>query len=345
MPVFSLEELQGFVETLSESALMGLYYNGNQEDKDRLDQTTYFSEVAKRLEDNRSFAWTSSYYPYLSDIEITNHFQYTHFDESGMLTSMGKRPSDPVKTPNIMDIRKKIKELQFKKSQTTNPKEIKKIINELIELGWNPEVPYNEQTALFAKNRIMHKYMDEASQFTIIDSIFRVYGRFPKVEQAAPEHIKPVYVVYHHESGFCDVSIGDLPSYTLEFQGVVEPLASIYQFFVEAFDPSPIHIHLLQDGTPYREIGLKVPETALVSRYCKCVYDQFGYNIEGRLPIIQKVALGVISEEKYNMIREFTTYCMTNGISSVPIDENTLVIHPNNYVSMNLINRNNNHIS
>lgn len=334
-----LESLQGYVETLSEPALMALYYFGDEEDRARLNETTFFQEVATRIAHNRSTGWTSSYYPYLTDKEIDCYFQ-NQANEGGMLTSMGKRGQDPIKAPDTMEIRKKIKELQLRKGKNLSPEEIKKINDELVRLGWNPEVPYNEQTALFAQNRMTHMYMDEASSFTFINATSKLDHRYDQSNQPPLETIKPVYVIYHHESGLCDVHIDKLPEYTTEFHGIDKPSASIYQFFIETDRLyTPIAFRLEPDGGAYYEIGLKVPETALVARYCKAVYEYFHYNIEGRLPIIQKLIKGPITEQKYNQIPEFSIYCMTNANASVPIDEDTFVIHPHNYITMNLINR------
>lgn len=90
---------------------------------------------------------------------------------------------------------KKISELQFKLKNTNDPEEINQIKQDMISLGWNPEIEYNIENQYKAINRY-NNIINEKSKFKIIDYDNFILEENNYIEESSKEQkLYPISIV------------------------------------------------------------------------------------------------------------------------------------------------------
>jgi hypothetical protein len=117
--------------------------------------------------------------------------------------------------------RNRVQEIQTLMKNTEDPEELMRLKNELIKLGWNPEVECNEANMLKAKKRILNIYNTELNEnCVIINSIDEVsnFSNNVLVMESHSDNIPVNIIIFEdhisiqpnnldctNESGDCDI--------------------------------------------------------------------------------------------------------------------------------------------
>lgn len=105
-----------------------------------------WNKLYKNMNENNIIKWKHPYAPYFTDFEIEDFKGYYY-----------KEHTDPTvqdDTDHHKSYGSKVVELQNKMKLTNNPDEINSIKQELISMGWNPEVEFSAVNNKYAVDRI-----------------------------------------------------------------------------------------------------------------------------------------------------------------------------------------------
>ena len=134
----------------------------------------------------------SDIFPYFTRMEIDNlegyYSDYTN-EEYIELYENFMHSYDSAKSWNA-----KVEELEFMLHNTNDPEEINQIKQDLISLGWNPEIEYNIENAIKAKERF-ESIVNEKSRFEIIDSDKFILEDNIIEESSKKQEVYPISIV------------------------------------------------------------------------------------------------------------------------------------------------------
>lgn len=156
----------------------------------------------KSISNNDKYIWPYNECPYFIDIEIEqlrnyyaesgNESYYDYFDEGYAALKRDDYP--PKKSWGS-----RINELQNKANMSEDPEEIDQIKQNILDLGWNPEIPYSAETQVMAKERYENLMTEHLSKVNIIDISYLFNNisdyTLSSVTEAKKEKLYPVSIV------------------------------------------------------------------------------------------------------------------------------------------------------
>ena len=171
--------------------------------------------LINRIKENNSFKWNYADAPYFTEAEIgyilNEHF---HRDENQHDANFHRVD------PEIY--RNKIVELQELMKKTEDPELLSKYKEELISLGWNPAIDYNDITGQKAQERIASMYQDEMAKMPIIDCS----SELESIDEEMHSNINNAINIIVYESGKNKIIAGEIDS--LDESGLCEIYSMYY---------------------------------------------------------------------------------------------------------------------
>ena len=156
----------------------------------------------KSISNEDKFIWPYNECPYFIDTEINqlrdyyaesgNESYHDYFDEGYAALKRSEYP--PKKSWGS-----RINELQNKANMSEDPEEIDQIKQNILDLGWNPEIPYSAETQTMAKERYENLMTEQMHKFNIIDIsyLFNNISNYDlnTITEAKKEKLYPVSIV------------------------------------------------------------------------------------------------------------------------------------------------------
>ena len=251
---------------------------------------------------NNTIKWPYIEAPFFTDTEarkLRNYYLEHH-------RTAGEHYSN-IHNVDSKTYRNRVQEIQELIKQTEDPEEISRLKNELIAIGWNPEIEYNIEAVVKAKDRIVKKYNKELNEFFFIDcsDIVSVWS------ESTSDHNNNAVFIIAYENGNVDVQCGSLilDENNIEF-------ADIYAFYID--EASEI------DTSKFKYTSEEIftlPSNLRAARVIKKIYAEFGIFIGGYRPIIKKFYSGSLKEANVNNINKYAAYVKHAGYPNSLINE------------------------
>ena len=267
--------------------------NESQQAYDKLSEL-----LQKYYEMNNTIKWPYEDAPYFTDKELTKkigiYTENMHRNSNRHYSSFKHVPSE---------YRNKVKEIQELIKATEDPDEIARLKDELLALGWNPEVEYNPENVEKAKERITNEYNKELHEFSFMNlTDAEINWYIEHAKQAPPVDLTPV-VLCLYENGL----------------DVIQPYKIPVKESKEIVD-----IYVLSIGSAIKDEPNVLTETSIfvlptnlrAARIAKLMYFASGIDIAYPKPIIQRIYHGPISEADESKLNEFINKSFTYN----PID-------------------------
>ena len=320
---------------LSESQLMALYESDSwpEESKNSRIYEDYIQALGNMFIKNQKVVWEYDYAPFFTDLECVDLQRQIE----GVMQLNTNRPN--VERTNPQDFKDKIRDLQAQLYKTKDPEEIKKLKDQIILLGWNPEVNFDGSTNAAAKVRLTEAYQGEVNRFRFINcirDIEKVNTIMPITENTqALKNLVPIFIEVFHGTNKANIYTDNFSApYSVKEAGKV----TVYGFFVEQktklkpIDITPVNLY----GYKYNEFML--PKQVVAARCAECVYDMYESDISEYQPIIKILYEGKYDDIPRKQIMEFTNFCLLNGVRSKPyLEEEHYMIPAVNYYTTNLL--------
>ena len=150
-----------------------------------IEKTQYHLAKKHLLENSFDYDYSLSYTPYFTDKEINELL-----DENALQSSTYKL----IMTPStVYSTKNKVIDLQRQLAQTIDPDEIKRIKDEIIMYGWNPEINYEEAPLGKIESRMVEQYERELEPYTFIDCTSLYLPKISLVESAS--NVQPMFII------------------------------------------------------------------------------------------------------------------------------------------------------
>ena len=146
------------------------------------------------------FVWPYNECPYFTDKELLlfkdyyaesgNESYHDYFDEGYAALNHNEYP--PKKS-----WASRINELQNKMNMTEDPEEVDKIKQNILDLGWNPEIPYSAETQSMAKERFENLMTEQLCKVDIINisHLINSINDTEYISESIKERLYPVSIV------------------------------------------------------------------------------------------------------------------------------------------------------
>lgn len=279
--------------------------------------------LQKMYENDNSVKWNYADAPYFTDREIAEKIgMYSeHFHRDGNRHYSNFQRVDP------SNYRNKVKEIQELIKSTEDPEEIAKLKDNLISLGWNPEVDYTPEAVEKAKERITAKYNEELHEFTFLTQSGIKDGKYyffkPICEATSIDLIPVVMTLY--EDG-----LNVIQPYKVPIRDS-DAIVDIYVLYTESLISDELRV--------IAEFSLFILPTNLrAARIAKILYAEANTDISYPNPIIQKLYHGPMNKVNVEQLNEY----ISKGFTANPIDDPKIVyenapgwIRHVNYISDN----------
>ena len=258
------------------------------------------NELLQRYyEMNNTVKWPYEDAPYFTDKELTKkiciYTENMHRD--------GNRHYSSFKHDDPSEYRNKVKEIQELIKGTEDPDEIARLKDELLSLGWNPEIEYNAENIEKAKERITNEYNKELHEFSFMNlSDAEINWYLENAKQAPPVDLTPV-VLCLYENGLDVIQPYKIP--VRESKEIVD----IYVLSIES-TISDEPRELTESAT------FVLPTNLRAARIAKLMYFESGIDISYPKPIIQRIYHGPMNEADETNLNEFINKSFTYN----PID-------------------------
>ena len=279
-----------------------------------------------------SVSWPYSDAPYFTDREAHDILVREHL--------VMHRHTD-MATPKPTDFRNRIQELQEQLKKTEDEEKRKELYAELIRLGWNPEVDYNAENIVKAKDRIKDQYSKEVNEFYFIDKthlacdqslpIAEEYYEKARVRESYP-YTNVMVCVY--EDGTYDVFYSEQ-----KVTGLPSKKAEVYSFYVEKAELGDVRNAKIE--VPIYESIFPLPSKVIASRVIKSVLEACDIDITNRRPVIYKIYEGVLDDTTIRAIDYHYAFMESYGCMNEEYIVNIDSIHSEVYLykNLNLIKR------
>ena len=166
--------------------------------------------IAEQLSDyekDRILNWPSIECPFFTDEEIEQLKDYydesgtesyhDYFNENTSTIINSNHMNEPNMNTNI-SYSQRVIQLQDKMDNTINPYEIDSIKQNLIDIGWNPEIKYTPESQIMARERFIKLNNQKATQVDIIDiqPLIEKMDYIDNIDEANAERLYPVSVIF-----------------------------------------------------------------------------------------------------------------------------------------------------
>ena len=193
------------VSDLNDAELALIYSAVHQCPTETMMESTYASKAITKLEEeiqnryNRlnSVKWEYYYAPYFTENEVKEKLGY--FTEKWHREGPGRHYSNYERVdPSIY--RNRIQELEELIKSTENPDTLAALKDELIRLGWNPEIECTPDNMIKAATRITNEYANIVSEYFFIDCISMVSSVQSIKEQNNLKESVPVFMIVYENT-------------------------------------------------------------------------------------------------------------------------------------------------
>ena len=165
--------------------------------------------IAEQLSDyekDRILNWPSIECPFFTDEEIEQLKDYydesgtesyhDYFNENTSTIINSNHMNEPNMNTNI-SYSQRVIQLQDKMDNTINPYEIDNIKQNLIDIGWNPEIKYTPESQIMARERFIKLNNQKATQVDIIDiqPLIEKMDYIDNIDEVNTERLYPVSIV------------------------------------------------------------------------------------------------------------------------------------------------------
>ena len=244
-------------------------------------------------------------------------------------------------TPKPTDFRNRIQELQDQLKKTEDEEKHKELYAELIRLGWNPEVDYNAENIVKAKDRIKDQYSKEVNEFYFIDKTHMAHDQSLPISEEYYEkaRVRESYpyanvMVCVYEDGMYDVFYSEQ-----KVTGLSGKKAEVYSFYVEKTELGDVRNVKIE--APIYESIFQLPSKVIASRIIKSVLEACDIDITNRRPVIYKIYEGVLDDTTIRVIDYHYAFMESYGCMNeeriVSIDSIHSEVY--SYKNLNLIKR------
>ena len=316
--------------TMHYMGLTRLFTESLSESMDRAHSIKVVKEMLlERYEINNSCIWPYRFAPYFTDKETIAFAGY--YNEQYRKPSKTYSASQQIEP---QDYRNKVKEIENEIERTDDTDEVSSLKNKLVELGWNPEVKYDDETQQKAKERIIKKYEEELHEVFILNCTRDIdtHDRFilPYDENSVDKSNLSSINIIVYEDGHSNIDIDTIKTLDESDQNI-----EIYSFFMENFNKDADY------GAIKNSIGGSVfvlPGNVIASRIIKNIYEMNSYGLgEGYIiPIVKKLYSGNINKCNLEKINEFINTISCKYRYTEPIQEDGIIPFKD-YFSINLI--------
>lgn len=163
----------------------------------------YSRYIEENTVKRESFYWPYTESPFFIDEEIEqlrdyyaesgNESYHDYFNESTYPAyHTSKNRTDTSKSWNS-----RIMQLQNQLDMEEDPQEKDKIKQNLVDLGWNPEIEYNQESQIMARNRFVNLMTERMCNTEIIDiqSLIENYNENDYITESKSDNMHPVSIV------------------------------------------------------------------------------------------------------------------------------------------------------
>ena len=274
----------------------------------------YLSEVVSDADKYKVLNWPSIECPFFTDDEIEELKDYYNESGSESYHNYFIEGEDTPHKPSGKSYGSRVIELQNQLKITNDPEEVDRIKQNLIDLGWNPEIEYTAETQIMAKNRFI-KLMTEKMNGAA------VYDIQSFIEQASPEEIPII------ENRITRTTINNPHPVSIIFIQGNQAFSGIIQKFTNC-DFS--HAALALDGDFTKLYSFNFENNIKFGG---------GFSLESIKNYPQENRLGIytffVNDSDYNKIQERLQY-MLNNIKSTTYSVSGLLLFPFNNIKFNM---------
>lgn len=298
-------------------------------------------ELAMRHEWKNSIHWqhytdNNGFTPYFTGTEIAAHFYAHPYSEHTLRNSANHHYSN-FERVDPDNWRNKIGELQALLKSTEDPDEIARLKDNLVALGWNPEVEYNEESVRYAISRVEFKYAQKCYHTSILDCTgFLEMFADRDIDFTPFPSNKLVNIIMCNEQSMDKIIFDryvnntDLSDY--DGKGNV----NVYSFFTYKVDPEMCS-QLLHKESGYAVNNFSLPQVIRVSEFLNEFYSAMQAEPIG----IDTVKKFIIPMENYQdsitSMNKFLEFCYWRNMSAKPLTMHTAIPEFNNYIQCNRI--------
>ena len=285
--------------------------------------TDTVKKICEAYIENNTVKWGYVCSPYFTDVEH-NDLMREHMAAHHQM--------DQIKDVNHMNYNNRINIIQNSIKNTADQEEKDKLKNDLLSLGWNPNVEYNPENERTAMERIESVYNSELSRAIIIDCSTDIrnsnnshLGRVPFRE------VCPYYIFVHESGKFAMVNhyIKTLPR--LPSEGICE----VYTFFGDSI----LEEEFVNNVFDYKPIAgiFPIPMKIIAVREMITLYEDLDKDLNGKKPILKKAYEGPINETPVKKLNEWAIMTYLNPHQSEPFNLECMVVPSEKYTNVNLL--------
>ena len=256
---------------------------------------------------NNTVNWRYSDAPYFTDKEVAQRIGiYTeHFHRDGTRHYSNFERVDP------SQYRNKVKEIEQLIKSTEDPEEIARLKDNMLALGWNPEVEYTPENVEKAKERITAEYNKEIQEFNFMNLSVgnEVEWYLEHAQESKPVDLIPV-VLALYEDGLDVIQPHKVP--------IKESSTNVDIYVLSVESVTTDEVRVIAEFSTF-----VLPTNLRAARIAKQLYAEADTDISYPKPIIQKIYHGPMNEVNEAMLNEFIAKSFTfNPITeTIPLFE------------------------
>lgn len=240
------------------------------------------AEMRKRYDSLNSIKWPYIYAPYFTEQEILEQrgSSITQLQRGELVT--------------ITTYPQKIKELELQLKATEDPRDIRKIKNQLIDLGWNPSVDYTAENSIKAKERIEAQYTNQFRDcIYLIDASYNLqqYVDQNRTPYNRYNAVIPINIILSENNRY--IVAGDIDT-----DASFEEAVTVYSFFMKSEDIKPGIVAMEFDNKILGVFPLTEELTLM-----KCVRNICPGSI------VKRLYSGILTEDMISNINSYNNRC------------------------------------
>ena len=296
------------------------------EESSIVDNLKYIDTIKKICESyvkNNTIKWSFINSPYFTDVEY-NDLMNEHMAVHHQL--------DQIKDINLMNYDNRINRIQNSIKNTADNEEKDKLKNDLLFLGWNPNVEHTPKNQTMAMERIESEYNKELSEAIIIDCSSDIINSHNEHFSRVPFRDVCPYYIFVHESGkFAMVNHYIKTPPRLPSQGKCE----VYTFFGDSI----LEEEFVNEVFEYKPIAgiFPIPMKVIAVREMRTLYEDIDKDLNGKKPILKKAYEGPINETPVKKINEWAIMTYLNPHRSAPFNLDNMIVPSEKYTNVNLL--------
>ena len=159
------------------------------------------NKIKENYNRDNNFKWEFIYAPFFDprEIQILEGFYSTDVDDSTneFLKEYTNYYFGYQNEFNILKWDSKIRELYYKLEYCTDHQERNRLKQSIVNMGWNPEIPYNEQNQIKAKKRLesIISNMYEGVAILDIQSLYNSFNESEVITESKKQKLYPISII------------------------------------------------------------------------------------------------------------------------------------------------------